>query len=694
MNRHRHPTYVFGPAAILVSVLGLSSCASPEAIEIPDSAALAEDSRYMATVFEAQLETARRPYMNIDLKDERQYRFVKNRLLASGNTPENAPKLFELLEHGRRGERPSEVTPPSVGEVPGEPVDTDPVGSATSALETSWCGHFLLLEEKVNVHIYKNTKFNPGVVMSCFDGSSYSYVDGIAYRTPDLEGTTHTVLATPPPIEQYNGGRNVTLTFPEIDFGSWDDPSKMLVLDSLAIAEKNGVQHFTYATVKTVGPGGALSQSTTDKTYKTVPTITIEHPTNVINSKEDPLYSDFYTGTNNYGRNPYNLRTYYHYPDNDGRVRICLERGYASQIYGQLDCDYATVQEMNGQLLPFKYPYTGIAATSLSSLSTGKLIMNGLAYWQAAPKYELNTRYVPIKGTYQLYHPGGCTIESYIPAFTQAQLVLYEDGGFCNGGYTNDTIGTGLSNAFSPPDMSAKSSFNMLGNFGGKCYVSNNSKRSHLYVMVYAKTTGPQPCGNRYSTTRVTPVDFLKTCFAEGTEIRRADNTLLPVERFSVGDKVIANDRGLVLTVTGVVNGGESKPLVNLYDSHGHDLLVTEMHPVVTTRRGVVKAGDLTEGDEVMTEKGPAVLMSVQRVTYDRAVYNLSLGTPEELARAGKENRTMFAEGYLVGDNEMQFEIESAPKPGPDHVASEWERDYRNDLARGAVVQPREAGRL
>lgn len=684
-TRTRHVVGLLALGCLAVMSLGCASADST--VDLPTEATLAADSRVMAAIFETRADSTRVPYMHIDLKDERQYRFVRNRLLASGNTPENAPYLFELLENGRmgKGEKAQEGA---------EVANTNE--SSLLDTTTSWCGHFVLLEERVNTTL-GNTRFLPSVIMSCFDGASYSYLDGAAYKTPDVVGSNYTLLDNRS-MEQYNGGIDLRVKIGKplddnpdpterlIEFGTEiapviDDNEKTLVIDSLAIAEKNGVQHFTYVTIRTMGPGsgGAVlpaPPANNTKAYMDVPSIQLQHPRNLINSSEDSkVYWD-----------------YTYFPDTDNRVRVCLERGYAAQIYGGLDCDYATVNKDGNTMLPFSYPFTGIAAVDHNaSLINGYLKMDPTAYWHAFPKYEFDTKYIPIQGKYKLYYPGGCTIDSYDPAFTQAQIVMYESGGFCNGQLPNSAIGTGLGDAMQTGASSVDAQFDMLGNFGGGCSGSSMNKRSHLYVMVYAKTKGVPggaPCGNRYTTRRVTPMDFLKSCFAEGTEVRRADGKLVPVEQFHTGDKVIANREGLVLTVTGVVVGGESKPLVNLYDNHGHDLFVTEHHPIVTTRRGIVQAVDLAEGDEVLTEDGPATLTSVQRVGYDRQVYNLALGTKEELARAGKKNRTMYAEGYLVGDNEMQFEIESAPKPRPDSIASTWARDHSYDVAQGRAVGP------
>jgi hypothetical protein len=152
-----------------------------------------------------------------------------------------------------------------------------------------------------------------------------------------------------------------------------------------------------------------------------------------------------------------------------------------------------------------------------------------------------------------------------------------------------------------------------------------------------------------------------------------------------VGDKVLANGKGLALTVTSISRGGEFEKMVRLQDDKGHDVLVTSKHPVVTSK-GIKQAEKLEAGEQVVTDKGVATLTRVAREEYKGQVWNLGLGTAGELALAGKDNRTMFANGILAGDSEMQLELSrQKPSKPADVMASlpkEWQRDYKLDLAR------------
>jgi hypothetical protein len=180
--------------------------------------------------------------------------------------------------------------------------------------------------------------------------------------------------------------------------------------------------------------------------------------------------------------------------------------------------------------------------------------------------------------------------------------------------------------------------------------------------------------------------DVRNSCFAAGTAIRRADGTTVPVEKIQVGDEIIANEVGTVITVTAATRGVEPEPMVRIRDSLGHDLTLTSKHPVITTM-GAVPAEEITTMSQVKTEDGVASVVEVERVRYEGMVYNLSVGTPEELAMVSGVNRTMFAGGIQVGDNEMQFDMERQSKRASAErkLSPAWETDRKNAKAAALI---------
>jgi hypothetical protein len=183
-------------------------------------------------------------------------------------------------------------------------------------------------------------------------------------------------------------------------------------------------------------------------------------------------------------------------------------------------------------------------------------------------------------------------------------------------------------------------------------------------------------------------LDWRNACLAEGTRVTKADGSQVPVEQVKVGDKLLSNGKGLALTVTTVSRGGESKPIVKLRDEKGGEVMVTQTHPMLTATRGVVQAGELKVGDALLTRTGSAKLVGVERMAYAGQVYNFALGTQEELAQAPAEARTLYANGYLVGDSQMQSTLEKQRTQDTREVLSRlngaWHEDFRRHQARTA----------
>jgi hypothetical protein len=68
----------------------------------------------------------------------------------------------------------------------------------------------------------------------------------------------------------------------------------------------------------------------------------------------------------------------------------------------------------------------------------------------------------------------------------------------------------------------------------------------------------------------------------------------------------------------------------------------------------------LNVGDVVMTKDGPSELVQVERQSYDGKVYNLKVGSPTESLDIGPDQTTFYANGFLVGDGQIQTKYEMA----------------------------------
>lgn len=155
--------------------------------------------------------------------------------------------------------------------------------------------------------------------------------------------------------------------------------------------------------------------------------------------------------------------------------------------------------------------------------------------------------------------------------------------------------------------------------------------------------------------------DFLKIawgCLPPGVQIAMADESERAIEDVRIGDEIIVDDEGHTLTVVEVQTGEEHEPLVAVEDSFGHELLMTSGHPVPTLSHGLLRAEDLEVGMRVETLDGDAEIIAVRDRDYDGEVFNLVLGTEDELAEFGG-NTTMIANGWVVGDSRMQDQLRS-----------------------------------
>lgn len=508
-----------------------------------------------------------------------------------------------------------------------------------------WCGHVTPVAETTNG---STKRFTQNGLITCFGGSEYSYVDVSAYETNPAH-TEFTLLSA-------NSAEDYYLKFlesPPMDADITVSANRELYIDSMSMAfdDTRGLSHSTYATL-----GSAA--------LDVAPMLTIQHPTELIGSV---------------------------FPT-DNPVRTCLERGSST---GNLDCDYASVNKsMTGVITPFKQPYTGLAAVNPGASATANKWVAG-SYWAPANgPYDASRLYLPMQGSFSLgVHKGSaCTLNSIDYSKSQADIILLEAGGRCKSTAVNANVATAGLPWTLPATNPNNLQFNGLVDFGPDCLGYQQNVKMLVTTFVRA-TCGNQSNFPRASTKWVYNMDFKNSCLAEGTRVLRADGTSSEVQKVQVGDKVIANERGLALTVTAFSEGIESRKMIRLRDGKGHDVLVTSKHPLITGAGAVLAAEALSVGDTVLTREGATRLTSVERVDYKGKVYNLTLGTEQELAKIGAQERTLFANGFLVGDNQMQTDLERQAHKPVDVLAQlpkSWHLDYQNDLARRSKATARQ----
>lgn len=178
-------------------------------------------------------------------------------------------------------------------------------------------------------------------------------------------------------------------------------------------------------------------------------------------------------------------------------------------------------------------------------------------------------------------------------------------------------------------------------------------------------------------------ITVTNSCLAAGTQIQLAGGTHAAIESLESGAQVFnpydSDDRAL--TIMDTAKGFEAVPMVRIRDDAGRTLLMTEMHPIATPDRGMVQARALRVDDAVMTASGPSKLVEVSRESYDGKVYNLKVGAETELASLGEDQTVVYANGFEVGDGQIQSKYETlamTQKEGDvlDRLPAQWHRDY------------------
>jgi hypothetical protein len=500
-----------------------------------------------------------------------------------------------------------------------------------------WCDHYLLVKPPVPINNGKTMLYEPYVHVSCQGGATYVYADIVAYETNQAETQTRVVASNAG--EEYGGGTNFIDVATAATVNVAD--GRLLRLESVALAvdDVTGRDVSTYTVART---SVALRE---DGGF------TLLHPReNVPNSMAD--------------------------------IVLC-------QLRGGADCDYAVAGYSNGVLIAYPPTPTGVAASRTDAPG----VLNPIDYWEFSAPYNNRRLYIPVRTEIKagVRNYLQCKVDSY----TYGRVRLHTDTGVvCSntmdfkallpvGDYEatfNHLPDTSYSiNQNDPEECGANKVLNRATTFTitilGKARCTSADGTESLEAFYKSQAID----GRALTTQRLF---FRNSCMAEGTRIQLAEGRTVPVEQVKMGDKVIAGAGRAVLTVTDVARGNELTPFVHLRDSLGHQVMLTEMHPIITAKGQVVAAKDLKVRDQVRTDKGVASLTVVKRVPVKgKRVFNLKLGTAEELAGVDALDRTMFAGGFLVGDLAMQEELERPANKPVDVLAllpKAWHQDYLN----------------
>jgi hypothetical protein len=621
---------------LLFATAALPGCAVEEEVSVSTvdqslAQQMSADSRHMMGLLGGK-SGALRESVSIDLADPVQHRFVMNRLAAAGKTTDNSPELFEQIHRSATAARARAA-----------------VGATTTATATDWCRNFIFLGSEVKTTATTIQFRTTRPYVTCVGRPAYVYADITTYNS-NQAGTENFVVQSAAG-EDYTGGASfsavaISPTLPAT-------LGRVNRTDSLVISvDTLGREQITYNAVQSaIAP---------------VPgTITLTHP----------VHSPWI--------------------NSGGNIKMCQLRGFPDS------CDYAVGNLTGTTFAGWTGPFTGIAGPKLNT-GNGATAWAGdpAKYFPFAAPYNATHIYMPTQGTFDVgaTPTGPCAITR----INRAEFRLFKT---VNGGSCTTTTSFAGAIAFTAGSRTGtiKKTLSEFVNDGGTPTTGVAVNCSHAAIVNEAvrglvTINATANCGgvtvprilmlgpDGVSPVLKNPLFFLNSCFAAGTGIRRANGTTVAVEKIGVGDKVIADRKGTLLTVTGVSHGSEDEPLVEIRDNKGHRLRLTARHPLVTASGEVVFASRVKRGDRMMTDRGVASIVSTSRVAYRGQVYNLTLGTPEEKAKVGQDGTTMFAGGFLAGDALMQQSHET-PVREVAQLPRAWERDYQNAVANNPPMQ-------
>lgn len=194
---------------------------------------------------------------------------------------------------------------------------------------------------------------------------------------------------------------------------------------------------------------------------------------------------------------------------------------------------------------------------------------------------------------------------------------------------------------------------------GVKTDTSNND---FVWVNLYGSGTPPWAVSPAPGEYQMYPNYYTWHCVAAGTKILLADGKSMKIDDITGGEKVKIGPKGEVFTVVDTFGTNKEAEVLAVTTKNGRELLITDMHPVLTTK-GLVAARDLVAADQLLTDEGASRIKSIKRRKYSGLVYGFSVGnTPEEVKRFTSDNTCYYANGILIGDNRVCVEYVAAYK--------------------------------
>lgn len=311
---------------------------------------------------------------------------------------------------------------------------------------------------------------------------------------------------------------------------------------------------------------------------------------------------------------------------------------------------------------------------------------------QRSPGNTADCDYGPYGGGINVQFPmqGSVTYASAVPSTlntsnASVNFIIWDDasGGGCTLGETSSDILT----HFSTNGNTVSWNFSNA-NFGAACFNRLTRVDMSFTIAVQTATSGldkvpayvtTQGSSTPFDTTEIKYLEFAWGCLTPGTKIHMAGGSNKRVEDVKVGDKVISNQNKKPRKVTSTIPGYEDGWVYVVTDANGNSVEMTAEHPVLLVDQKVLLARQLEPGMKIYNEKGKTSIKSIKKKNYIGKVWNLVL---EDSAKTDYKSTGFYAEGILVGDNDMQeYWGKYYLKDHRDilqRIPKEWRKDYKN----------------
>jgi hypothetical protein len=189
----------------------------------------------------------------------------------------------------------------------------------------------------------------------------------------------------------------------------------------------------------------------------------------------------------------------------------------------------------------------------------------------------------------------------------------------------------------------------------------------------------------------IKPIQFVWHCLAQGTGITMADGSTRKIEDLVGGEIVRVDNKGGTLAVRATFAAPHRGPAVKVTMADGKQLVLSQGHVVVMADGSVRLVQELSAGDSLTVLDGTGKVATVEQIEHEGILYNLSLGSYEEAKSLLPDGTTMFANGVLVGDHQMQTVTRIRRKTHPEAVRAAIDpiflKDYESHLKEPAQSQ-------